>query len=182
MRFEKVSLEQYKKDFLEDYLGSGDIKIYFCSYIYGDKIESIYNNIILPSRATKDSAGYDFKSPLEFTLNPGDTIKISTGIRVILDNDKFLLCAPRSSQGFKARVQLDNTVGVIDADYSNSENEGHIMLKLTNDSRTGQSIKVNPGDGIMQAIILGFHKVEDDNVINTRNGGIGSTNKEDNHD
>lgn len=175
MRFEKVSLEQYKKDCAEDtlyeaihgsspYLGSEELSP-----------EEIYDSIKLPKRATKKAAGYDFYAPHDFKLNPGDTVRIATGIRVILDDDKFLMCAPRSGHGFKARIQLDNTVGIIDADYSESDNEGHIMLKLTNDSKTMKSITVNRGDAMMQAIILQYFKVDGDNTTEQRNGGFGST-------
>ena len=127
-----------------------------------DELKEMYENLKLPKRATKQSAGYDFYAPYEFTLCPGETIKLATGIRVILDDDKFLMCVPRSGHGFKARVQLDNTVGIIDADYSDSDNEGHIHIKLTNDSRTDKSITVKAGEGMMQAIILSYFTVEDE--------------------
>lgn len=177
MRFEKVSYEQYEKDCQEDMI---------CESIHGSahfmgteglSIREIYDDIQIPERKTSKSAGYDFHAPYDFRLNPGDTIKLATGIRVILDDDKFLMCAPRSSHGFKARIQLDNTIGIIDADYSDSPNEGHIMLKLTNDSNQMKSISVNRGDGIMQAIILQYFKVEDDTTDTVREGGIGSTDK-----
>lgn len=187
MRFEKVSLEQYNKDFRGDSLIWGNIE-YHVSEILDNKlristlqklegmtVEDIYNDIKLPKRGTIKSAGYDFFAPYDFSLSPGQTIKIATGIRVILDSDKFLMCAPRSGHGFKARIQLDNTIGIIDADYSESDNEGHIMLKLTNDSNSGKSISVKKGDGMMQAIILKYFTVEDDVTTEKRNGGFGST-------
>lgn len=192
MRFEKVSLEQYKKDFREDILflrvnphviedvnistlvESDRHQLGFESLLL-DSVETIYEDIKIPKRSTLKSAGYDFYAPYDFTLNPGDTIKIATGIRAILDDDKFLMCVPRSGLGFKARIQLDNTVGIIDADYSDSDNEGHIMLKLTNDSHTGKSISVKKGTGMMQGIILSYNTVEDDDTTAKRNGGFGST-------
>lgn len=171
MRFDKVSKEQYAKDREDDVLISSEgRKIYTHT-----NLSEVYEDIKLPKRATKKSAGYDFYAPYSFTLNPGDTIRIATGIRVILDDDKFLMCAPRSGHGFKARIQLDNTVGIIDADYSDSSNEGHIMLKLTNDSRTGKSVQINKGDGMMQAIIMKYFVTEDDDTDTLRDGGFGST-------
>lgn len=165
MRFEKVSLEQYLED---------------TQYLIlpgGQNSQEIYDSIKIPQRATEKSAGYDFYAPFAFTLAPGETIKIPTGIRVLLDDDKFLMCAPRSGLGFKARIQLDNTVGIIDADYSGSNNEGHIHCKLTNDSRGGKVISVGQGEGYMQGIILQYFKVEGDNVTRQRDGGFGSTTK-----
>lgn len=159
-RFEKVSYNQYLEAI------GGDI----------DLMEE-YNDIKIPKRATTGSAGYDFFSPFTFTLNPNETIKIPTGIRVILDNDKFLAIYPRSGLGFKFRLQLDNTVGIIDSDYCNSDNEGHIFIKITNDGREGKSITINKGDGIAQGIITQFFKTDDDNSEGIRNGGFGSTTK-----
>lgn len=159
-RFEKVSYNQYLEAI------GGDIDLF-----------DEYNDIIIPKRATTGSAGYDFFSPFTFTLNPNETIKIPTGIRVILDNDKFLAIYPRSGLGFKFRLQLDNTVGIIDSDYCNSDNEGHIFIKITNDGREGKSITINKGDGIAQGIITQFFKTDDDNSEGIRNGGFGSTTK-----
>ena len=175
MKFEKVSFEQYKKDCLGDFKYNMVDESTHDMLYDEDLIRDIYDNIKLPSRATKKSAGYDFYAPYSFTLKPQETIKIATGIRVILDDDTFLMCAPRSGHGFKARIQLDNTVGIIDADYSDSDNEGHIMLKLTNDTHTGVTISIDQGAGMMQAIIMKYFTVENDTADTTRNGGFGST-------
>lgn len=171
MKFEKVSKEQYLKDCAEDV----KYDIERSENIWSIASVQNYEDIKLPKRATKKSAGYDFYAPYSFTIAPGETVKIATGIRVLLDEDKFLLCAPRSGHGFKARIQLDNTVGIIDADYAESSNEGHIMVKLTNDSHTSKSITVNKGEGMIQAIILSYFKVEDDDTTDQRDGGFGST-------
>lgn len=175
MRFEKVSLKQYLKDAEGDIIQEGGYNPNPIG-LREDLVEA-YENLKLPKRATKKSAGYDFFSPYSFNLRPGETIRIATGIRVILDDDKFLMCAPRSGHGFKARIQLDNTIGIIDADYADSENEGHIMLKLTNDSHTDKSIEVKAGEGIIQSIILQYFTVENDDTKEVRNGGFGSTTK-----
>ena len=182
MRFEKVTKDQYKEAMKSDTLYKRvnpmvieDISVADLKGFSDSEIEDTYNDIKKPKRATRRSAGYDFYAPYEFTLSPGDTIKIATGIRVLLDDDKFLMCAPRSGHGFKARIQLDNTIGIIDADYSDSDNEGHIMVKLTNDSHTGKTIKVAKGDGMIQAIILQYFLTEDDDSEADRNGGFGST-------
>lgn len=155
-KFEKISREQLAKD---------------CG------IDVNYDDIVLPKRATTGSAGYDFFAPFGFALTPGASIKIPTGIRVLLPEDKFLMVVPRSGLGFKFRLQLDNTVGVIDSDYSNSDNEGHIWIKLTNDSRDGKNVSIARGQAIAQGIILKYETVDDDNADGIRNGGFGSTTK-----
>ena len=169
MRFEKVSFEQFAKDYrsLETNYKSEGEWIRSC----------IYDMIRLPKRATKGSAGYDIYSPFDFTLAAGETVKIPTGIRVLLDDDKFLAIYPRSGLGFKYKVQLWNGVAIIDSDFSGSDNEGHIWVKLYNDSPESKELVIRQGDAFCQGIIQVFFKVEDDDTTEERNGGFGSTSK-----
>lgn len=168
-KFEKVSYEQFRMDMNETFKGM---------LSYSDiEIENIYNNIQLPTRATKGSAGYDFKSPVNFTLEPNQTIKLPTGIRVIIDESWVLKIYPRSSLGFKYRLQLNNGTGVVDSDYAHSDNEGHIFIKLTNDTNENRTLEINQGDGIVQGIFVEYGITVDDECENVRIGGIGSTGK-----
>lgn len=173
-KFEKVSFAQFLKDWIDTfkfYMGNDSINKV-------EEVQEIYDSIQLPKRATKGSAGHDFHSPLAFTLKPNETIKIPTGIRVKMREDYVLMCFPRSSLGFKYRLQLDNTVPIIDSDYYNSDNEGHIFIKITNDSKEGKTLFVAQGMAFVQGIFVPFGVTEDDNVEEVRNGGFGSTNKE----
>lgn len=137
--------------------------------------ESAYAALPLPHRATSGSAGYDFFAPLPITLAPGETIRIPTGIRVRMAEGWVLLLFPRSGLGFKYRLQLNNTVGVIDSDYYYSDNEGQIFARLTNDSNEGKTVRIAAGEGFMQGIFLPFGITESDEATAKRNGGFGST-------
>ncbi|MGL5259838.1 MAG: deoxyuridine 5'-triphosphate nucleotidohydrolase [Lachnospiraceae bacterium] len=137
----------------------------------------IYETLETPKRATKGSAGYDFYTPFSFTLKPGETIKIPTGIRAKMEENWVLKLYPRSGLGFKYRLQLNNTVGIIDSDYYYSDNEGHIFAKITNDSNEGKDISLEAGTGFMQGIFLEYGITIDDDVTQIRNGGFGSTTK-----
>ena len=95
---------------------------------------------------------------MKITLKPGETVKIPTGVRVWMEQDWVLKCYPRSGLGFKYRLQLNNTVGIIDSDYYYSDNEGQIFAKITNDSNEGKTVEVEAGDGFMQGIFC-FEKV-----------------------
>lgn len=140
--------------------------------------EDAFTQVRMPTRSTTGSAGYDFVSPISFTLNPGETIKIPTGVRVCIDDGWFLCCVPRSGLGFKYRLQLDNTVGIIDSDYYFSDNEGHIILKMTNALQDGgAALEVRSGDRIAQGIFMRYGTTQDDNATGSRNGGFGSTDK-----
>lgn len=163
-RFEKVSLEQFKKD-------------YYDAFNTLEKVEEIYNDIKLPKRATTGSAGYDYFSPIDIALKPGETIKIPTGIRVYIENGWVLKNYPRSGLGFKFRLQLNNTVGIIDSDYYYSSNEGHIMSKITNDTNENKTVEIKKGTGFIQGIFVEYGITYDDEVSEIRDGGFGSTTK-----
>ena len=135
----------------------------------------LYDNIIIPKRATKGSAGYDFYIPFDITLAPGQTAKIPTGIRVWMEPNYVLKIYPSSGLGFKYRLQLNNTVGIIDSDYYYSDNEGHIFAKITNDSNEGKMLTLKKGEGFMQGIFVEYGITLDDDVEEIRNGGFGST-------
>lgn len=164
-KFHKVSYEQFKKDWQDTYPKSSESEIQEC-----------YAALNLPRRATKGSAGYDFFSPLSFTLGPRETIKIPTGIRASMEEGWVLQLYPRSSLGFKFRLQFNNTVGIIDSDYFHSDNEGHIFAKLTNDSNEEKVVKIQQGEALLQGIFLPFGICSDDDADGVRNGGFGSTN------
>ncbi len=139
------------------------------------QIQEIYAGIPLPRRATRGSAGYDFFAPFSFSLAPGATIKIPTGIRVRMDEGWVLKLYPRSGLGFKYRLQMDNTVGIIDSDYFDSDNQGHIFIKMTNDSNQGKTVELAQGTGFAQGIFLEYGITVDDETEGERNGGFGST-------
>ena len=165
-RFHKVS----EKRFLEDWKDTfGEVQ--------EEEVQKIYGDIRLPQRATSGSAGYDFFSPVDFTLQLGETVKIPTGIRVEMEPNWVLKCYPRSGLGFKFRLQMNNTVGIIDSDYFYSDNEGHIFAKLTNDTNEERTVALKAGTGFMQGIFVEYGITFDDDVTDIRNGGLGSTTK-----
>ena len=116
-----------------------------------------------------------FLPPQAFPLDPGQCTRILTGIRARIDDGWVLKIYPRSGLGFKYRLQLNNTVGIIDSDYYGSDNEGHIQIKLTNDSREGKRLEVKEGTGFAQGIFLEYGITVDDETTEERNGGFGST-------
>lgn len=163
-KFEKVSTEQFREGWLDTFGATEK-----------DKIQEIYDGIKLPKRATAGSAGYDFFAPVSLTLAPGETVKVPTGIRVWMEPEWVLKCYPRSGLGFKFRLQLNNTVGIIDSDYYYSDNEGHIFSKITNDSNEGRIVEIKAGDGFMQGVFVEYGITVDDDATGARNGGFGST-------
>jgi len=162
--FEKVSREQFAE---------GARKC--CGELAEEQIDSMYEGIVLPERATAGSAGYDLHLTAPLVLRPKETKLVATGIRARMQDGWALFVFPRSGLGFKYRLQLNNTIGVIDSDYYGSDNEGHIFVRLTNDSNEGKILELSAGDAFAQAIFLPFGITEDDDAKGVRNGGFGST-------
>lgn len=170
-RFEKVSYEQFKKSIL-DIVNMFDA---LDEEFVDAKIRAMYDNIKLPKRATKGSMGYDFFSPINCIIRPNGNYKIPTGVRCMIDEGWGLQVYPRSGMGFKYGVKLANTVGIIDADYAGSDNEGHIFIKLVNDSSMAKPIIIESGDAFCQGILMPYGITYDDEATEIRNGGFGST-------
>lgn len=135
----------------------------------------IDTKIILPKRATRLSAGYDCYAPVDIYLEPGEDVKVPTGIRAYMQPSEVLMAFPRSSLGFKYYCRLANTVGVIDADYFDSKNEGHIFIKIRNEGDKPMIIK--QGSAMCQFIFMPFLLVDGDDFSDggKRIGGFGST-------
>lgn len=163
-QFSKVSFEQFARS-ATDKLG-----------ITPQEAIGVYESVILPKRATSGSAGYDFFTPVKIELAPGESLSVPTGIRARIDEGWVLMLYPRSGLGFKYGMKLANTVGVIDSDYYYSDNEGHIIAKITNTS-ADKTITVEAGKGFIQGVFTPFGITVDDEADGVRNGGFGSTTK-----
>lgn len=157
--FEFISEKQFNKDF-EQINITEDIK---------------YSDLKLPKRSTAKSAGYDCYAPCNIMLKPGEEIKVPTGIRSYMLDDEVLFALPRSGHGFKYYLRLANTQGVIDSDYYDSSNEGHIWVKIRNEGN--QTLIISEGEGMCQLIFQKYLLADgDDFTGNKRDGGFGSTN------
>ena len=156
--FEKVSFRQFLNDLRER---------------YKEDALKLYDEIVMPKRATSGSAGYDFSLPYDLNIKPGETVRIPTGIRAEIMEGWVLQIFPRSSLGFRCRLQLDNTVGIIDSDYYHAANEGHILIQMTNNS--AKEVFLRQKDRCAQGIFIPYGICVDDGVTAVRTGGFGST-------
>ena len=131
------------------------------------------NEIPLPRRATKGSAGYDFVSPVTVSVAPGESVTLPTGVRAFMEPGWVLLLFPRSSLGFKHEMRLSNTVGVVDGDYVNAANEGHILVRLHNGG--DHDVRIAAGDRFCQGLFLPVGLAQEEEAAGERTGGFGST-------
>lgn len=158
-KFEVISINQFNKDF--------------------KNIDTKYEDIIIPKRSTKFSAGYDFYMPYDLTIKKNEVVLIPTGIKVMLNSDEFLGIYIRSSLGFKYNLRMCNQVGIVDSDYyNNTSNEGHIFVKLKNEGDNDIILKKH--DRYVQGIIQKYYIVDNEKEIeDIRVGGIGSSGRRD---
>ena len=158
-KFEIISINQFNKDF--------------------KNIDTKYDDIIIPKRSTKFSAGYDFYMPYDLTIKKNEVVLIPTGIKVMINSDEFLGIYIRSSLGFKYNLRMCNQVGIIDSDYyNNSSNEGHIFVKLKNEG--DNDIILKKYDRYVQGIIQKYYIVDNEKEVeDIRVGGIGSSGRRD---
>lgn len=168
--FEKVSFELWKAD---------------CGIkgLPDKELRKWYDAIKLPKQATASSAGCDFFMPFNLNLEAGSTFRIATGIRWVTEKTggsngsderrRVMLIVPRSGLGFRYGIRLSNTLGIIDADYCDSDNEGHIIVSLENPS--GTAVELPEGKPFVQGIVVNYEIPEGAASEDSRNGGFGST-------
>lgn len=129
------------------------------------------DDVRLPERATKHSAGYDFFAAESVLIEEGEMGVVSTGVKAYMKECDVLILADRSSNS-KRGIFLANSIGVVDADYySNEDNDGHIMFKF----KTDRQVVISKGDKIGQGYFTTFLIADHGNTTNKRNGGFGST-------
>lgn len=136
---------------------------------------TIHEDTQLPVRADSRSAGYDFFSPIDVLLHPGEKKIIFSNVKAYMQDGEVLKLYPRSSMGIKKGLMLSNTTGIIDDSYyENEANDGNIGLPLLNTS--GKGLEIKRGERICQGIFTPYLVADEDSVLHEgRKGGIGSS-------
>ncbi len=154
------------------------------------------DEVELPKRSTTHSAGYDFRaiedliipsiwggvfSNVKAFLSGSEEFseikphKVHTGIKAYYPKDEVLYLFNRSSGPLKKGLIMANSVGVIDPDYyENEENDGELIFCFYNFFPRDTEIKKGEkiGQAIFQKILLAD---EDEGIKQDRKGGFGST-------
>ena len=95
------------------------------------------NDAIIPTRASKGSAGLDLYFNIDVDININSIKKVNTGIRVSLPENTYGSIRDKSSLAAKGVLTLG---GVIDSDYT-----GEIIVIMTS---LMKSIKIKKGQKI----------------------------------
>lgn len=139
------------------------------------KIKKLNTNAEVPTRGSKEAAGYDLYSNSDVEIRPEGTIKVNTGIAMEIPKGYFGAIYARSGLATKEGLRPANCVGVIDSDY-----RGEIIVAIHNDSNIVRVVE--KGERIAQIVIMPYLSIEFeevDNLDETKrgNGGFGSTDK-----
>lgn len=143
-------------------------------YVREEDYSFFTGTLYLPERSSQNSAGYDFFSPGDFIIKPGEILLVPTGVCAYMQPDEVLKLYDRSSNPLKKGIVLINSVGVIDSDYyGNSENGGMIYGMFKN--ITDQEVIITRGDAIMQGVFQKYLLADGDDTSAVRTGGLGSS-------
>lgn len=140
-------------------------------------IQSLHSNFITPTRSTEQAGAFDLYMPEsgfipEMTLEP---VKVPLGFAAEVPAGFGAFVIPRSSTGSKHGVELQNTVGFIDADY-----RGEWFAFLN--TKTGEHFEWDAGSRVLQVVVVPVYQgaiTLVDSVSKTERGagGFGSTGK-----
>lgn len=131
---------------------------------------------LLPTRSTKNSAGYDFFNPKNIICKSHKITMIPTGIKTQFPEDEMLLLFNRSSNPKKKGLIILNGVGVVDSDYyNNTDNEGEMAFVFYN--MLEEDVTLLAGEKLGQGVFVKYAKTDDDMAEGERIGGFGSTGK-----
>lgn len=93
-------------------------------------------------------AGVDLRSNEEdLAIEPGEQVKVHTGVKLEIPPRYMGLIVPRSGLGSKYRMQLANTVGVIDSPY-----RGEVIVNVYNNGEN--TLYINKYDRFCQLVIV----------------------------
>lgn len=110
------------------------------------KIKLVSPNAVVPAYGSKCAAGMDLYSSDAYSIAPGETVLVHTGISMEIPDGYFGAIYPRSGLATKRGLRLANCVGVVDSDY-----RGEVMVALHNDSTDTQFVELH--DRIAQMVI-----------------------------
>ena len=132
------------------------------------------HEIVLPTRSSSKSAGYDFRIPESVTLEPGGKKLVFSDVKAYMESDEVLKIYPRSGLSTKKGIILANIVAIIDADYvDNESNDGNIGICLWNTSN--ETVVLEAGERVCQGIFVKYSTTDDDTAVLDRVGGFGSS-------
>jgi dUTP pyrophosphatase len=143
----------------------------------GFEVVSTYTDedVTLPLRETENAAGYDIRAAKDFVVpKGGGIVLVPTGIKAFMEPDEFLMLVNRSSGPIKRGLVMPNSVGIIDADYYNTDQE--IKWQVMNIGT--EDVEIKKGERIAQGIFMKYLKADNDSASGSRTGGFGSTGEE----
>ncbi len=136
--------------------------------------KKIHPDAITPEYHTSGAAAFDFGLIEDVSIEPGAIVKVPTGLVIQTPEHHVLLIASRSSNPLKKGIDLANSIGIIDSDYSGPNDE--IQLLIMNISK--ERVELKKGDRVAQGLFAPVPRaqfVEVAELVAPSRGGFGST-------
>ena len=126
----------------------------------------------MPTKGSQQSGAYDIYMPTDGLINSYSQL-YPLGFSAAVPFGHVALLLPRSSTGAKHGLELNNTCGVIDADY-----RGEWMAALR--TKTGAAFEWKAHDRVLQFLIVpvanvDLEQVEELDPTTRGTGGFGSS-------
>ena len=137
-------------------------------------IKSLHPSFIMPTKGTDNAGAFDIYMP-EDGMATGNSALIGLGFAAAVPVGHVALLLPRSSTGAKQGLELNNTCGVIDADYRGE-------WKAAIRTKDGRNFAWKAGERILQFLVVpvpAITLIRSDSLDTTERGegGFGSSGK-----
>lgn len=85
----------------------------------------------MPTYAHDTDAGADIYCPQEITIQPGEQVKVPTGLKIACPVGYAMLVHPRSGLASRSKMRICNSIGLIDSGY---RDEVCVLIENTDNS------------------------------------------------
>ena len=139
------------------------------------RIKQLHPNFLMPTKGTQFAGAFDIYMPEGGFVDYDSTTKVHLGFAAEVPEGYVALIFPRSGEGSKRGLELNNTCGVIDSDY-----RGEWIATLR--TKNGELYTWDKGQRCLQFLIVPIANVQLElasELSDTERGagGFGSTGK-----
>ncbi|MBI4713702.1 dUTP diphosphatase [Candidatus Uhrbacteria bacterium] len=138
------------------------------------KILKCHPDAVIPTYHSNGACAFDLSTIESATIQPGEIVRLRTGLVVCVPENYVLFIAARSSLPRKYGLCVPQGFGIVDNDFCGPNDE--LLLQLLN--FTNEPTEVKKGDRLVQAMFVPFVKAEFQEVMkltSPNRGGFGST-------
>lgn len=141
------------------------------------KIKKLNSNAVTPTYNFRGDSGFDLSAAENYTIYPGHTVLVKTGLAFDIPEGLELQVRPRSGISLKTKLRVGNSPGTVDSSY-----KGEVCVIITNTAmeNTGTTHIIKAGDKVAQGVICpviraDFEEIKELTESQRGERGFGST-------